>query len=40
LIIRPERYHSAADTANGHPGARDWDDALSQAPFEFRPLAI
>jgi len=24
----------------GHPGARDWDDALSQAPFEFRPLAI
>ncbi|GAA1129474.1 phosphomethylpyrimidine synthase ThiC [Nocardioides aquiterrae] len=26
----------AADVAKGHPGARAWDDALSQARFEFR----
>src|SRR6267378_229509 len=26
----------AADIAKGHPGARDWDDALSKARFEFR----
>lgn len=26
----------AADLAKGHPGARDWDDTLSQARFEFR----
>ncbi len=26
----------AADVAKGHPGARDWDDALSAARFEFR----
>ncbi len=26
----------AADLAKGHPGARAWDDALSQARFEFR----
>lgn len=26
----------AADVAKGHPGARDWDDALSHARFEFR----
>lgn len=26
----------AADVAKGHPGARDWDDALSKARFEFR----
>jgi phosphomethylpyrimidine synthase len=26
----------AADLAKGHPGARDWDDALSKARFEFR----
>ncbi|MDH6141572.1 phosphomethylpyrimidine synthase [Kitasatospora sp. GP30] len=26
----------AADLAKGHPGARDWDDALSDARFEFR----
>ena len=26
----------AADVAKGHPGARDWDDALSRARFEFR----
>ena len=26
----------AADIAKGHPGARLWDDALSQARFEFR----
>jgi phosphomethylpyrimidine synthase len=26
----------AADLAKGHPGARLWDDALSQARFEFR----
>ncbi|SOD63804.1 hydroxymethylpyrimidine synthase [Streptomyces zhaozhouensis] len=26
----------AADVAKGHPGARDWDDALSEARFEFR----
>ena len=26
----------AADVAKGHPGARDWDDTLSKARFEFR----
>ena len=26
----------AADVAKGHPRARDWDDALSKARFEFR----
>jgi phosphomethylpyrimidine synthase len=26
----------AADIAKGHPGARDWDDELSKARFEFR----
>ena len=26
----------AADVAKGHPGARDWDDALSRARFDFR----
>ncbi|WP_457255120.1 phosphomethylpyrimidine synthase ThiC [Pedococcus sp. P5_B7] len=26
----------AADLAKGHPGARDWDDTLSKARFEFR----
>ncbi|GGO89552.1 phosphomethylpyrimidine synthase [Nocardioides phosphati] len=26
----------AADVAKGHPNARDWDDALSHARFEFR----
>ena len=26
----------AADVAKGHPGARDWDDELSKARFEFR----
>jgi phosphomethylpyrimidine synthase len=26
----------AADVAKGHPGARDWDDALSKARFQFR----
>ncbi|WP_236073087.1 phosphomethylpyrimidine synthase ThiC [Streptomyces tardus] len=26
----------AADVAKGHPGARSWDDALSDARFEFR----
>ncbi|RMF69148.1 MAG: phosphomethylpyrimidine synthase ThiC [Calditrichaeota bacterium] len=26
----------AADLAKGHPGARDWDDAISKARFEFR----
>src|SRR6266849_6796086 len=26
----------AADIAKGHAGARDWDDALSRARFEFR----
>jgi phosphomethylpyrimidine synthase len=26
----------AADLAKGHPGARAWDDALSQARFDFR----
>jgi phosphomethylpyrimidine synthase len=25
----------AADVANGQPGARDWDDALSEARYEF-----
>lgn len=25
----------AADVANGLPGARDWDDALSEARYEF-----
>jgi len=26
----------AADLAKGHPGAREWDDAISEARFEFR----
>jgi len=26
----------AADLAKGHPAARDWDDAMSRARFEFR----
>ncbi len=26
----------AADLAKGHPGARQWDDAMSKARFEFR----
>ncbi|NSC22681.1 phosphomethylpyrimidine synthase ThiC [Streptomyces albus subsp. chlorinus] len=26
----------AADLAKGHPGVREWDDALSDARFEFR----
>ena len=26
----------AADLAKGHPGAREWDDSLSKARFEFR----
>jgi phosphomethylpyrimidine synthase len=26
----------AADLAKGHPGAREWDNALSKARFEFR----
>ncbi len=26
----------AADVAKGHPGARNWDDTLSKARFEFR----
>ncbi len=26
----------AADVAKGHPGAREWDDTLSKARFEFR----
>jgi phosphomethylpyrimidine synthase len=26
----------AADIAKGHPRAREWDDALSRARFEFR----
>jgi len=26
----------AADLAKGHPGAREWDDTLSRARFEFR----
>jgi len=26
----------AADLAKGHPRAKDWDDALSKARFEFR----
>ena len=26
----------AADLAKGHPGAREWDDALSKARFDFR----
>ncbi len=26
----------AADIAKGHPGAREWDDALSRARFDFR----
>ena len=25
-----------SDVAKGHPGARDWDDAMSKARFEFR----
>ncbi len=26
----------AADLAKGHPGAREWDDAISKARFDFR----
>lgn len=26
----------AADLAKGHPGAKEWDDAISRARFEFR----
>ena len=26
----------AADVAKGHPGAQEWDDAISKARFEFR----
>jgi phosphomethylpyrimidine synthase len=26
----------AADLAKGHPGAQEWDDAISKARFEFR----
>ena len=26
----------AADVAKGHPGVKDWDDAMSKARFEFR----
>ena len=26
----------AADLAKGHPGAQEWDDAMSKARFEFR----
>ncbi|PZO97081.1 MAG: phosphomethylpyrimidine synthase ThiC, partial [Corynebacterium urealyticum] len=26
----------AADVAKGHPGAHEWDDAMSKARFEFR----
>ncbi len=26
----------AADLAKGHPGAQRWDDALSEARFDFR----
>jgi phosphomethylpyrimidine synthase len=26
----------AADLAKGHPGAQDWDNAISKARFEFR----
>jgi phosphomethylpyrimidine synthase len=26
----------ASDLAKGHPGAQDWDDAMSKARFEFR----
>ena len=33
--LHPTPAH-AADVAKGHPGAREWDDALSRARFEFR----
>jgi phosphomethylpyrimidine synthase len=35
LIAYRIAAHSA-DLAKGHPGAQDWDDALSKARFEFR----
>ncbi len=35
LIVYRIAAH-AADVAKGHPGARDWDDAMSRARFEFR----
>lgn len=35
MIIYKIAAH-AADLAKGHPGAQDWDDALSRARFEFR----
>ena len=39
MCIRDSAYKiaaHAADLAKGHPGAQDWDDALSKARFEFR----
>ncbi|MBD3868586.1 MAG: phosphomethylpyrimidine synthase ThiC [Acidobacteria bacterium] len=35
LIVYRIAAH-AADLAKGHPGAQEWDDALSKARFEFR----
>src|SRR3546814_7926464 len=34
ITYKPSAH--AADVAKGHPRARDWDDALSKARFEFR----
>ena len=34
--IEHEIAAHAADLAKGHPRAREWDDALSKARFEFR----
>jgi phosphomethylpyrimidine synthase len=35
-VIASKIAAHAADLAKGHPGAQDWDDALSRARFEFR----
>jgi phosphomethylpyrimidine synthase len=35
-VITSKLAAHAADVAKGHPGARDWDDELSKARFEFR----
>ena len=36
VVITYKLAAHAADVAKGHPHARDWDDALSKARFEFR----
>lgn len=35
-VITYKLAANAADVAKGHPGAHEWDDAMSKARFEFR----